>query len=94
MNSQFHAGILNPSDEFQYWDDLSESAEKNPERERATYFTEQFKLIQKVCRPTFIPQVLNYVYYTLLYVFKVVFKLITKGKNNNNYCRMTKQQDR
>uniref|UniRef100_A0A8C4HFM7 Cytoplasmic dynein 2 heavy chain 1 n=1 Tax=Dicentrarchus labrax TaxID=13489 RepID=A0A8C4HFM7_DICLA len=40
-------GILTPSDEFQYWADLSESAEKNSVRERATYFTEQFKPIQK-----------------------------------------------
>ncbi|TKS81144.1 Cytoplasmic dynein 2 heavy chain 1 [Collichthys lucidus] len=40
-------GILTPSDEFQYWADLSESAEKNSVRERATYFTEQFKSIQK-----------------------------------------------
>ncbi|CAG6004611.1 unnamed protein product [Menidia menidia] len=40
-------GILTPSDEFQYWAELSESAEKSSERERATYFTEQFKLIQK-----------------------------------------------
>uniref|UniRef100_A0A8C9YJP6 Dynein cytoplasmic 2 heavy chain 1 n=1 Tax=Sander lucioperca TaxID=283035 RepID=A0A8C9YJP6_SANLU len=40
-------GILIPSDEFQYWDDLSESAEKNSVRERATYFTEQFKHIKK-----------------------------------------------
>uniref|UniRef100_A0A8C9YHS7 Cytoplasmic dynein 2 heavy chain 1 n=1 Tax=Sander lucioperca TaxID=283035 RepID=A0A8C9YHS7_SANLU len=42
-----YAGILIPSDEFQYWDDLSESAEKNSVRERATYFTEQFKHIKK-----------------------------------------------
>ncbi|TMS07235.1 Cytoplasmic dynein 2 heavy chain 1 [Larimichthys crocea] len=40
-------GILTPNDEFQYWADLSESAEKNSVRERATYFTEQFKSIQK-----------------------------------------------
>ncbi|KAM9359311.1 cytoplasmic dynein 2 heavy chain 1 isoform 6-T6 [Symphorus nematophorus] len=40
-------GILTPSDEFQYWADLSESAEKNSVRERATHFTEQFKPIQK-----------------------------------------------
>uniref|UniRef100_A0A3Q3KJ04 Cytoplasmic dynein 2 heavy chain 1 n=1 Tax=Monopterus albus TaxID=43700 RepID=A0A3Q3KJ04_MONAL len=40
-------GILTPNDEFQYWADLSESAEKNSVRERAAYFTEQFKAIQK-----------------------------------------------
>ncbi|XP_068440329.1 cytoplasmic dynein 2 heavy chain 1 isoform X1 [Clinocottus analis] len=40
-------GILTPSDEFQYWDDLSKSAEKSSMRERATHFTEQFKFIQK-----------------------------------------------
>uniref|UniRef100_A0A671UXN0 Cytoplasmic dynein 2 heavy chain 1 n=1 Tax=Sparus aurata TaxID=8175 RepID=A0A671UXN0_SPAAU len=42
-----YAGILTPSDEFQYWADLSESAEKNSVRERATHFTELFKPIQK-----------------------------------------------
>ncbi|XP_068612804.1 cytoplasmic dynein 2 heavy chain 1 isoform X2 [Brachionichthys hirsutus] len=40
-------GILTPSDEFQYWADLSESAERSSVRERATHFTLQFKLIQK-----------------------------------------------
>ncbi|KAF0030538.1 hypothetical protein F2P81_017269 [Scophthalmus maximus] len=40
-------GILTPSDEFQYWADLSEFAEKSSARERAAYFTEQFKFIQK-----------------------------------------------
>uniref|UniRef100_A0A4W6FB11 Dynein cytoplasmic 2 heavy chain 1 n=1 Tax=Lates calcarifer TaxID=8187 RepID=A0A4W6FB11_LATCA len=40
-------GILTPSDEFQYWADLSESAEKNSVRERAAFFTEQFKAIEK-----------------------------------------------
>ncbi|XP_017286523.1 cytoplasmic dynein 2 heavy chain 1 isoform X3 [Kryptolebias marmoratus] len=40
-------GILTPSDEFQFWADLSESAEKSRVRERATYFSEQFKPIQK-----------------------------------------------
>ncbi|XP_041850617.1 cytoplasmic dynein 2 heavy chain 1 [Melanotaenia boesemani] len=42
-------GILTPSDEFQFWADLSESAEMSSmrEKERATYFYEQFKLIQK-----------------------------------------------
>uniref|UniRef100_A0A8C9YPH8 Cytoplasmic dynein 2 heavy chain 1 n=1 Tax=Sander lucioperca TaxID=283035 RepID=A0A8C9YPH8_SANLU len=45
--SSAERGILIPSDEFQYWDDLSESAEKNSVRERATYFTEQFKHIKK-----------------------------------------------
>uniref|UniRef100_A0A4W6F7X0 Cytoplasmic dynein 2 heavy chain 1 n=1 Tax=Lates calcarifer TaxID=8187 RepID=A0A4W6F7X0_LATCA len=39
--------ILTPSDEFQYWADLSESAEKNSVRERAAFFTEQFKAIEK-----------------------------------------------
>lgn len=47
-------GILNPSDEFQYWVDLSESAEKNSVRERAAYFTEQFKPIQKVYTQTYL----------------------------------------
>lgn len=46
----YSAGILTPDDEFQFWADLSESAEKSRMRERATYFTEQFKTIQKVCR--------------------------------------------
>uniref|UniRef100_A0A3Q3LA71 Dynein cytoplasmic 2 heavy chain 1 n=1 Tax=Labrus bergylta TaxID=56723 RepID=A0A3Q3LA71_9LABR len=40
-------GILTPIDEFQYWADLSESAEKNSVRERAKHFTEQFKPIHK-----------------------------------------------
>uniref|UniRef100_A0A3Q0T4R8 Cytoplasmic dynein 2 heavy chain 1 n=1 Tax=Amphilophus citrinellus TaxID=61819 RepID=A0A3Q0T4R8_AMPCI len=40
-------GILTPSDEFQYWADLSESAEKSSLRERAQHFTELFKQIQK-----------------------------------------------
>ncbi|XP_029374274.1 cytoplasmic dynein 2 heavy chain 1 isoform X3 [Echeneis naucrates] len=40
-------GILTPIDEFLYWADLSESAEKNSVRERARYFSEQFKPIQK-----------------------------------------------
>ncbi|XP_047450013.1 cytoplasmic dynein 2 heavy chain 1 isoform X3 [Mugil cephalus] len=40
-------GILTPSDEFQYWSDLSESSEKSSMRERATHFTELFKAIQK-----------------------------------------------
>uniref|UniRef100_A0A7N6ADW8 Cytoplasmic dynein 2 heavy chain 1 n=1 Tax=Anabas testudineus TaxID=64144 RepID=A0A7N6ADW8_ANATE len=39
--------ILTPSDEFLYWADLSESAEKNNLRERAAYFNEQFKPLQK-----------------------------------------------
>lgn len=43
-----YAGILTPSDEFQYWADLFESAEKNSVRERARYFTELFKSIEKV----------------------------------------------
>ncbi|TNN71605.1 Cytoplasmic dynein 2 heavy chain 1 [Liparis tanakae] len=40
-------GILTPSDEFQYWEDLSGSAERSSSRERASHFTEQFKFIQK-----------------------------------------------
>ncbi|XP_076002176.1 cytoplasmic dynein 2 heavy chain 1 isoform X2 [Genypterus blacodes] len=40
-------GILAPSDEFQYWADLSESAERNSVRERARYFTELFQPIEK-----------------------------------------------
>ncbi|KAM9852784.1 cytoplasmic dynein 2 heavy chain 1 isoform 4-T4 [Aulostomus maculatus] len=43
-------GILTPSDEFQYWADVSESAEKAGVRERATHFNEQFKPIQKEYR--------------------------------------------
>lgn len=42
------AGILTPSDEFQYWADLSESTEKSSLRERSQHFTEHFKPIQKV----------------------------------------------
>ena len=45
---QLCAGILTPLDEFQYWADVSESAEKKSVRERAAYLTEQFKSIQKV----------------------------------------------
>uniref|UniRef100_A0A3Q3WZD5 Cytoplasmic dynein 2 heavy chain 1 n=1 Tax=Mola mola TaxID=94237 RepID=A0A3Q3WZD5_MOLML len=41
-------GILTPLDEFQYWADVSESAEKKSVRERAAHLTEQFKSIQKV----------------------------------------------
>lgn len=41
-------GILTPTDEFQFWADVAESAEKNDARERAAYFVEQFKAIQKV----------------------------------------------
>lgn len=41
-------GILIPNDEFQYWADISDSAEKKSVKERAGYFTEQFKPIQKV----------------------------------------------
>ncbi|XP_071781183.2 cytoplasmic dynein 2 heavy chain 1 [Centroberyx gerrardi] len=40
-------GILTPSDEFQYWADLSESGEKSSVRERAAHFTELFKPIEK-----------------------------------------------
>ncbi|XP_029699181.1 cytoplasmic dynein 2 heavy chain 1 isoform X3 [Takifugu rubripes] len=40
-------GILAPIDEFQYWADVSESAEKNNVKERAAHFTELFKPIQK-----------------------------------------------
>lgn len=42
------SGILAPIDEFQYWADVSESAEKNNVKERAAHFTELFKPIQKV----------------------------------------------
>lgn len=41
-------GILTPVDEFQFWADVAESAEKNGARERAAYFVEQFNAIQKV----------------------------------------------
>ncbi|KAM4627347.1 cytoplasmic dynein 2 heavy chain 1 [Polymixia lowei] len=40
-------GILTPSDEFQYWEDLSESGEKSSVRERAAHFSELFKPIEK-----------------------------------------------
>ncbi|XP_054598719.1 cytoplasmic dynein 2 heavy chain 1 isoform X1 [Nothobranchius furzeri] len=40
-------GILTPSDEFQFWADLSERAERSSMRERALFFTEQFKPLQK-----------------------------------------------
>ncbi|KAM6946318.1 LOW QUALITY PROTEIN: cytoplasmic dynein 2 heavy chain 1 [Aplochiton taeniatus] len=40
-------GILTPSDEFQYWAELSESGEKNSVRGRAVHFTELFKPILK-----------------------------------------------
>ncbi|XP_028320044.1 cytoplasmic dynein 2 heavy chain 1 isoform X2 [Gouania willdenowi] len=40
-------GILTPSDEFQYWTDLSKSAEKSSVRERALHFTDLFGSIQK-----------------------------------------------
>lgn len=69
-----YAGILTPSDEFQYWADLSNSAEKNSVRERATHITEQFKPIQKVCMQTFIYQewLQGDIYYMLfLYVYRV-----------------------
>lgn len=42
------AGILIPSDEFQYWADISGSAEKKRVKERAAHFTELFQPIQKV----------------------------------------------
>lgn len=42
------SGILTPIDEFQYWADISESAEKKSVKERAAYFTELFKPLQKV----------------------------------------------
>ncbi|KAF7666054.1 hypothetical protein LDENG_00118150 [Lucifuga dentata] len=40
-------GILTPSDEFQFWANLSESAEKNSVRERADHFSDLFKSIEK-----------------------------------------------
>uniref|UniRef100_H2M4S9 Cytoplasmic dynein 2 heavy chain 1 n=1 Tax=Oryzias latipes TaxID=8090 RepID=H2M4S9_ORYLA len=45
--SSVKEGILTPTDEFQFWREVLESAQKNSVRERATYFTEQFKTIQK-----------------------------------------------
>uniref|UniRef100_A0A8C8DIA2 Dynein cytoplasmic 2 heavy chain 1 n=1 Tax=Oryzias sinensis TaxID=183150 RepID=A0A8C8DIA2_9TELE len=45
--SSVKEGILTPTDEFQFWRDVLESAQKNSVRERATHFTEQFKTIQK-----------------------------------------------
>lgn len=42
------SGILTPGDEFQYWTDLSQSAEKASARDRAAHFVELFKLIEKV----------------------------------------------
>ncbi|CAL8361611.1 unnamed protein product [Merluccius merluccius] len=40
-------GILSPGDEFQYWADLSESAERHGVRERAGHFLELFRPIEK-----------------------------------------------
>ncbi|XP_037123246.1 cytoplasmic dynein 2 heavy chain 1 isoform X1 [Syngnathus acus] len=40
-------GILTPNDEFLYWADVSESAKKTNVKERASYFTEQFNLVEK-----------------------------------------------
>ncbi|KAI1893942.1 hypothetical protein AGOR_G00128840 [Albula goreensis] len=40
-------GILTPSDEFQYWADLSKVGEKNSIRERAAHFSELFRPIEK-----------------------------------------------
>lgn len=68
-----YAGILTPSDEFQYWADLSESAEKNSVRERATHFTELFKPIQKVCKQTVMyqgwPHERQYIHYNTVITF-------------------------
>ena len=50
LNHFLSAGILSPGDEFQYWADLSESAEKHGVRERARHFVEIFRPIEKVCR--------------------------------------------
>lgn len=55
-----YAGILTPIDEFQYWADVSEAAEKNSVRERATHFSEQFKPIQKVRMQQFMSQLAMY----------------------------------
>ncbi|KAJ8280434.1 hypothetical protein GJAV_G00054510 [Gymnothorax javanicus] len=40
-------GILTPSDEFQYWADLSKVGEKTSARERAAHFSELFLPIEK-----------------------------------------------
>lgn len=79
-----HAGILTPFDEFQYWADVTESAEKNSVRERATHFTAQFKPLQKVCMKTFMCQEWLYeqnesyhIYSLLLYVYRMVVHWIT-----------------
>lgn len=50
---QLHSGILTPDDEFQFWAEVTVSAEKNIARERAAYFVEQFKAIQKVLLQSF-----------------------------------------
>ncbi|GAA6078243.1 cytoplasmic dynein 2 heavy chain 1 isoform X1 [Tachysurus ichikawai] len=40
-------GMLTPCDEFQYWAEVSRSAERSSARERAKYFSELFKPIEK-----------------------------------------------
>jgi len=37
------AGILSPTDEFQYWADLAASGAKGEDRERACYFSDAFQ---------------------------------------------------
>lgn len=74
-----YAGILIPSDEFQYWDDLSESAEKNSVRERATYFTEQFKHIKKVYMQTCMYQDWQHEQSKILCLLHLVFVCVQGG---------------
>ncbi|XP_030632529.1 cytoplasmic dynein 2 heavy chain 1 [Chanos chanos] len=40
-------GITSPCEEFQYWADVCQSAEKNSTRDRAAHFSELFRPIQK-----------------------------------------------
>ena len=44
------AGILSPTDEFQYWADLAASGTKGDDRDRARYFSDTF---QKQIAPQF-----------------------------------------
>jgi len=37
------AGILSPTDEFQYWADLAASGAKGDDRDRARYFSDTFQ---------------------------------------------------
>ncbi|XP_062407923.1 dynein cytoplasmic 2 heavy chain 1 [Sardina pilchardus] len=43
----YATGILTPGDEFQYWADVAQSAERASARDRAAHFVELFKPIEK-----------------------------------------------